>query len=244
MDFLPISLIYGNKEGISIFNEYEYLIKLSIALALGLFIGIDRELKHKPLGLKTSVVISVASCLITIVSIESVLRFSIPGHTNMDPMRLAAQIVSGVGFIGAGVILRRSNDVISGLTTAAMVWTASGLGIAAGAGFYFEAIAAVILIIVAINFLPIFIKLLGPQRLSEKDVSVKIIFNQNQEMTELLAELKKENMKLKHVKVKDLNDGSQQIQMFITASEKVKTTEIYYILKKIKHVVAVEVENV
>ena len=57
-------------------------------------------------------VISVASCLITMVSIESVHVYSVPGHTNMDPMRLA-QIVSGIGFLGAGVILRRSNDVIS-----------------------------------------------------------------------------------------------------------------------------------
>ena len=73
-------------------------------------------------------VISVASCLITMVSIESVHVYSVPGHTNMDPMRLAAQIVSGIGFLGAGVILRRSNDVISGLTTASMVWAASALG--------------------------------------------------------------------------------------------------------------------
>lgn len=108
--------------------SYEFLLKLLFALLLGLLIGIDRQLKHKPLGLKTSMVISVASCLITIISIESVGRFSVPGHTNMDPLRLAAQIVSGVGFIGAGVILRRSNEIISGLTTAAMVWTASALG--------------------------------------------------------------------------------------------------------------------
>ncbi|MCK9906669.1 MgtC/SapB family protein, partial [Frankia sp. Cpl3] len=107
---------------------------------------------------KTSIVISVASCLITIVSIEAVEKFSMRGLTNMDPMRLAAQIVSGVGFIGAGVILKRGNDAISGLTTAAMVWSASGLGIAVGAGFYVEAFFAVLLMIVAINILPFFLK--------------------------------------------------------------------------------------
>ncbi len=122
--------------------SYVFLGKLGFSLLLGLLIGIDRQLKHKPLGMKTSMVISVASCLITIVSIESVHQYSVPGHTNMDPLRLAAQIVSGVGFIGAGVILRRNNDVISGLTTAAMVWAASALGIAAGAGFYLEAVTA------------------------------------------------------------------------------------------------------
>lgn len=68
--------------------SYEFLLKLGLALFLGLFIGIDRRLKNKPLGVKTSMVISVASCLITMVSIESVHVYSVPGHTNMDPMRL------------------------------------------------------------------------------------------------------------------------------------------------------------
>lgn len=79
----------------------------------------------------------------------------------MDPMRLAAQIVSGIGFLGAGVILRRSNDVISGLTTASMVWAASALGIAIGAGFYLQATVAMILIILAINVLPQLVKIAG-----------------------------------------------------------------------------------
>ena len=108
-------------------STVEFVIKLGTALLLGLLIGVDRQLRHKPLGMKTSMVIAVASCLIMIVSIEAAGQLARPGMTNMDPMRLAAQIVSGVGFIGAGVILRRNNDVISGLTTAAMVWSASGL---------------------------------------------------------------------------------------------------------------------
>ena len=140
--------------------SYEFLLKLGLALFLGLFIGIDRQLKNKPLGVKTSMVISVASCLITMVSIESVHVYSVPGHTNMDPMRLAAQIVSGIGFLG-GVILRRSNDVISGLTTASMVWAASALGIAIGAGFYLQATVAMVLIILAINVLPQLVKIAG-----------------------------------------------------------------------------------
>ena len=74
--------------------------QIRFSTLLGLFIGIDRQLKNKPLGVKTSMVISVASCLITMVSIESVHVYSVPWHTNMHPMRLAAQIVSGIGFLG------------------------------------------------------------------------------------------------------------------------------------------------
>lgn len=101
---------------------------------------IGSELEHKPLGIKTCTVIAVVSCLMTIVSIKAAYTFPLNDRLIMDPMRLAAQIVSGIGFLGAGVIIRRSNDVIGGLTTAAIIWGAAGLGIATGAGFYIEAI--------------------------------------------------------------------------------------------------------
>ena len=131
--------------------DLDLLLKLGMSALLGLVIGLERELKRKPLGLKTSLVISIISCLLTIVSIEAAYLF--PGsdevRIQMDPLRLAAQIVSGIGFLGAGVILRRGNDHISGLTTAAMIWGAAGIGIAVGAGFFVEAIAGVVLIIIS-----------------------------------------------------------------------------------------------
>lgn len=221
----------------------EFLLRLIMALFLGLLIGIDRQLRNKPLGVKTSMVISVASCLITIVSIESVGQYSIPGHTNMDPMRLAAQIVSGVGFLGAGVILRRSNDVISGLTTASMVWAASGLGIAVGAGFYLEAIAAMTLIILAVSIFPYFIKIMGPRSLRQRDLSIKIVVGESQELNQIFKEIKQLHMKVKRVKIKDLENGRQQLEMVILASEKLYTTDIYTSLKKFKQIVSVEVES-
>ena len=94
----------------------EIIFKLTIAALLSLIIGIERELKKKPVGLKTSIVIATFSCLLTYISIESAYK----AHSNeginitMDPLRLAAQIVSGIGFLGAGVILRRGNDRLQG----------------------------------------------------------------------------------------------------------------------------------
>nr|WP_275984064.1 MgtC/SapB family protein [Paenibacillus hamazuiensis] len=216
------------------------------ALLLGMLIGLDRQLRHKPLGMKTSMVISVASCLITIVSIESVGKYSVPGHTNMDPLRLAAQIVSGVGFIGAGVILRRSNEIISGLTTAAMVWAASALGIAAGAGFYMEAITAVVLIIFAVNLFPLLVKLFGPERLRERDLSVQVLIGPEGDMAGLIDELTTHQLKVKvkHIKIKDVNDNLRQMQLVISAAEKLRTTSIYEVIKQIDYVIGVEVETI
>ena len=75
----------------------------------------------------------------------------------MDPLRLAAQIVSGIGFLGAGVILRRGNDSITGLTTAAMIWGAAGIGIAVGAGFYMDATLAVVIIVLELRYYHLFL---------------------------------------------------------------------------------------
>ncbi|WP_242161484.1 MgtC/SapB family protein [Bacillus cereus group sp. BfR-BA-01522] len=224
--------------------SYEFLLKLGLALFLGLFIGVDRQLKNKPLGVKTSMVISVASCLITMVSIESVNVYSSPGHTNMDPMRLAAQIVSGVGFLGAGVILRRNNDVISGLTTASMVWAASALGIAIGAGFYIQATVAMVLIILAINVMPQLIKIAGPYSLRQKDLSIRIIVNEHRELDGIFKQIKNLNMQVKRVKIKDIENGtSQKLEMVILVPEDLYTTELYGTLKEIDHIVSVEVES-
>ncbi|MBA9086430.1 putative Mg2+ transporter-C (MgtC) family protein [Fontibacillus solani] len=233
--------------------EWEMVIKLCTALLFGLFIGIDRQLKQKPLGIKTSMVICIASCLVTIVSIEAFAKFAGPDHPNMDPMRLAAQIVSGIGFLGAGAILRRSNEGISGLTSAAMIWAASGIGIAIGTGFYVEASLAVILLILSVNFVPYVIKWVGPYKLNQRDVSIKIVMEDHGDVTELIRiierkdehgrEAKYTQHRIRRLKIKDLDEGRHRVDMVISASDKEYTTEIYHFLRKIEHVSSVEVEN-
>lgn len=109
---------------------------------LGFCIGWDRTSKNKPAGLKTYTYVAVSCTLITIISIQSVETFSGLHHSiRMDPMRLAAQIVSGLGFLGAGVILKDGLQV-KGLTSAAMIFFAGGIGISIGAGFYGIALSA------------------------------------------------------------------------------------------------------
>ncbi|GLI10610.1 methyltransferase [Paenibacillus tyrfis] len=230
----------------------EMIMKLGLALLFGLLIGIDRQIKQKQLGLRPSMVICVASCLVTIVSIEAFGKFGGPNHPNMDPMRLAAQIVSGVGFIGAGVILRRSNEVISGLTSAALVWSASALGITIGAGFYLEAACAVVLLMAAVNVVPFLIKTVGPAKLSRHEVAVRIVVESNYRMTELIQRIErkgtsgyspKEAYKIRHFKLKDIDEDRQRMDFVLSVPEEQYTTEIYYYIKKIDHVLSVEIEN-
>ncbi|MBH0167906.1 MAG: MgtC/SapB family protein [Bacillota bacterium] len=220
------------------------LVKLGMSAFFGLIIGIERELKNKPVGLKTSLVISISSCLLTIVSIESARQFSLlSGQTVMDPMRLAAQIVSGIGFLGAGVILRRSNDVISGLTTAAMIWGASGLGIAAGAGFYKEAAAGAFLILISVELIPLIMKWIGPKALRQIDIKLKLVVNPDTIMSDVMKEINELKVKIVNVRIKDLENDYKKMEMAASIYEKRYTTDLYDDVKKIEGIRSVEIET-
>ena len=221
-----------------------FIFNLGVAAILSIIIGLERELKKKPLGLKTCLVIGIVSCLLTSVSIEASEKFAEAYIRPMDPLRLAAQIVSGIGFLGAGVILRRSNDMISGLTTAALVWGAGGIGIACGAGFWFEASVATIFLFLSVEIIPFIFKFIGPKSLREKELKVKIIVNAGDKMTDILKDLKKNKMKTRKIKVQDIEQGElQQLELVLLVNEKLYLTDLYYTLKQIDHVIKVEMES-
>ncbi|WP_204524883.1 MgtC/SapB family protein [Priestia abyssalis] len=223
--------------------EHQIFIKLGISAILGLVIGLERELKRKPVGLKTSLVISIVSCLLTIVSIESAYVFEKTEHITMDPLRLAAQIVSGIGFLGAGVILRRGNDSISGLTTAAMIWGAAGIGIAVGAGFFLEAITGVVLLIISVELLPFILRFLGPKQLRQKEILLQLKVSDRHNITDIMNDIKKNKIKLTHIRIKDLETNEQFIQLKIMVPQKKLTTDVYYEVRKIDGVLSIEIES-
>ncbi len=129
---------------IELFVQYELYFKILLSAILGFFIGWDRTSKNKPAGLKTYMYVAVSTTLITIISIESVSMYSdLHPNVRVDPMRLAAQIVTGLGFLGAGVILKDGLKV-KGLTSAAMVFFVGAIGIGIGAGLYGPVIFTVI----------------------------------------------------------------------------------------------------
>jgi uncharacterized membrane protein YhiD involved in acid resistance len=127
------------------------LAKLLLATLLGGAIGVERELASKPAGLRTNILICVGAALFTQLSIDiAQVGFSPDHHPYGDTTRIAAQIVSGIGFLGAGAILHGQGIVI-GLTTAATVWVVAAIGVAVGAGAYIDACGAAALIIVVLT---------------------------------------------------------------------------------------------
>jgi len=225
--------------------DYDILLKLGISAILGLIIGLERELKRKPVGLKTSLVISVVSCLLTIVSIESAYMFPDSDHVRitMDPLRLAAQIVSGIGFLGAGVILRRGNDSISGLTTAAMIWGAAGIGIAVGAGFFIEAFVGVALLIISVELVPYVMKFIGPKQLREKEISLQLFIRDKIQIENAISFLMGRKYIIRRIRIKDLDNGDHLVQILVAVDYREKTTDVYDSVSNLDGVQKVEIES-
>lgn len=117
---------------------WELVLRLSLATVLGGIIGFEREVNNRPAGFRTHILVTLGSCLIMILSKHGFIGFGFEGYGG-EPARLAAQVVSGIGFLGAGTIMREGTNV-RGLTTAASIWISGGIGLAVGCGFYIAAL--------------------------------------------------------------------------------------------------------
>jgi putative Mg2+ transporter-C (MgtC) family protein len=133
----------------------EFIIRLLVATALGAVIGLDREYRTKAAGFRTHVLVALGSALFMIISVHGFDDLPKDQMTlRMDPARIAAQVVTGIGFIGAGTIIFQKN-VVKGLTTAAGLWVTAAVGMACGVGMYVLAIVSTLLVLIcfeAFNF--------------------------------------------------------------------------------------------
>ena len=121
--------------------------KLILAAVLGAIIGVEREIKNRAAGFRTHIIVSVGACLIMLIGIDAI--GDISSDRARDAARIAGQVVSGIGFLGAGTILQKKNGV-SGLTTAATLWLSAAIGLAVGIGYYEGAIIATVICIVTL----------------------------------------------------------------------------------------------
>ena len=140
--------------------EWEYILRLIAAGVFGGIIGLNREYRAKEAGYRTHFLVSVGSALLMIVSQYAFIDLAQEEGYSVDPGRIAAQVVSGIGFLGAGTIILHKHFV-RGLTTAAGIWTTAGIGLAAGAGMYIISIIATILTLIGLEVLGMIFKQVG-----------------------------------------------------------------------------------
>ena len=132
-------------------NYLSIIIRILLALIIGCLIGLERESKNRPAGFRTYTLVSVGACLVMMTN-----QYMFGLYQSGDPARLGAQVISGVGFLGAGTILVTRNNRVRGLTTAAALWTSACVGLALGTGFYAGAlIVGGVLLVVMILFRPL-----------------------------------------------------------------------------------------
>ena len=191
------------------------LMRLLLAALLGGLIGWERERRNKQAGLKTHLLVAVGSTLIMLTSIYG-FDSSLVNHPNarFDPARLAAQVVSGIGFLGAGAILRRSNHIISGLTTAATLWVAAAIGLSVGSGFYWPAVITTAIVLSSTLILN---RLESKFLFIKKSGSLRIIIEAEDrpvEVSAITALLQKANMSVEQMIVHD--DGNEEDSTKVT----------------------------
>lgn len=143
---------------------WDFVWRLVLAALFGTIIGLDREYREKEAGFRTHFLVSLGSALMMIVSQYGFSEILTHDGVSLDPSRIAAQVVSGIGFIGAGTIIF-NHQIVRGLTTAASLWATAGIGLTAGAGMSWLALVATILTLVALEGLSLVFRSLGSRRM-------------------------------------------------------------------------------
>ncbi|WP_419871770.1 MgtC/SapB family protein [Candidatus Pristimantibacillus sp. PTI5] len=214
-------------------SELHILLRLLLALLLGGLVGFEREQSKHAAGLRTNILVCLGSCLLMLLSMYGFSAFVDEPNVRVDPARLAAAVITGIGFLGAGTILFTGKS-ITGLTTAASLWVVSAIGLAVGAGFYFASATATVMVLVtlwAFNKLEKrYIRAKKEQliKIKAKDLS-RAMLDINSLMTDRKIVIKK--MLLEECEA-DENGEQVMLQLFITLP---KSETLLVLLDSIKH---------
>ena len=218
-------------------DTFELVFRLVLSAVIGGAIGIEREASNRPAGFRTHILVSVGSTLIMLVSI-----YGVP--SSADPARIAAQVVSGIGFLGAGTILRTGNH-IKGLTTAASLWVCAGIGLAIGSGFYLGGVITAIIVILSLVVLGKF----------EKKVlrgANKIIIVNGLDRAGLIGDigtqLGKHGISIRNINIETKNEEEVkpvilEIKFYIKVPMNLDENKLFDDLYRIKDIKSIEYDN-
>jgi putative Mg2+ transporter-C (MgtC) family protein len=184
----------------------EVLLRLVLAGILGGAIGAEREIREREAGLRTHMLVAIGAALFTIVSAYAWTDFTFSAQSGItyDPTRIAAQIVTGIGFLGAGAIIRQGLSV-RGLTTAASLWVVAAIGIAAGAGYYSGAVITTIVVLVSLWPLRIAAHRIF-ERIRPGELRLEVELQANESPSVLLESLESRGVAVRAFEVEDARD--------------------------------------
>jgi putative Mg2+ transporter-C (MgtC) family protein len=196
--------------------EIEVILRLVGAAVAGGLVGLEREVSDQPAGFRTHMLVALGSCLFTLISAYGFGTFLGPDgdpQIRFDPTRIAAQIVTGIGFLGAGAILRYGTTV-RGLTTAASLWVVAAIGLAIGAGAYvISTVTTAITLLALLALKPLRTRLVRGLRKEHEEFVIEA--DPQLEMESLVHDLGEQDVRVDHFRV-DEEDGVRQIVLFLT----------------------------
>ncbi len=217
---------------------WNLILRLLAATAMGAAIGIEREYHAKEAGLRTHLLVALGSCLFMILSVYGFDFMLGHDHVSFDPSRIASQVVTGIGFIGAGTIILQK-QVVRGLTTAAGLWVTAALGLACGNGMYWIALVTTAVVLISLGLINIYLPYL-----SQRERSITFLAEDYVVMTEVLENLRREKivvMNYEMHKDADENDGLMLVTIEIRMKKYDNLKEITSILKNFEKVKLVQV---
>lgn len=220
-------------------SEWDLTIRVLISAALGGLIGLEREWSNHAAGLRTHILVCIGSTVIMLLSAYGFSAFVEEANVRMDPARLAAQVVSGIGFLGAGAILR-TGSTISGLTTAASIWVVAAIGLCVGAGFLYTAVLATVIVLVSLFLLnKIETQMLRHRR--HHELVIRIIDHPGV-TDEIFTSLELEKIRIVHVKFSSEKERkADQSTVIITEMRlNVKTRNQKQLATAIEHITSME----
>ncbi|MGB9856777.1 MAG: MgtC/SapB family protein [Dictyoglomaceae bacterium] len=213
-------------------SDLDIILRLLLSIILGGLIGWEREKEEKPAGLRTHILVCLGSTLMMIVS-----AYGFPGRYPSDPGRIAAQVITGIGFIGAGTILR-TGITIKGLTTAASIWTVAGIGLAIGVGLYLPAIFTTLLVVATLMLaVRLEVSIIG----SHKPVSLRCIIEDRPgsigAIGTLLGSL---NVDIKQIELSSAWDGKVILTISLKLPAKLSEEEVIAKVVELDNVISAE----
>jgi len=214
------------------------VIRLLLATALGALIGIEREYHAKEAGVRTHLLVAVGSCLFMILSAYAFDAFLDQDHVSFDPSRIASQVVTGIGFLGAGTIILQK-QVVRGLTTAAGVWVTAAIGLTCGIGMYLIAAITTAIVIASLGLINVFLPYV-----SQCDRRITFLVEDYEVLTEVMENLRHEKITVLNYEMhKDAeeNNGKMLVSLEVRMQRYDNVKSISSILKNFEKVEIIQV---
>ena len=217
------------------FNTASVILRMVLAVMCGGFIGVEREHKRRPAGFRTHTLVCLGAAMTTLTS-----QYLLTSGWNTDPARLGAQVVAGIGFIGAGTIIVTRRRQVKGLTTAAWLWVSAIIGLAVGAGYYEGAVITTVFVLIAEVLLS---KIEWYISSKAKSVNVYVEYTETESIAEIAEEIKKLGVGIMDIEITRARaaEGPMMSAIFaLQLGNKVKRNQLLLKIQEIKGVLSIE----